>query len=340
MRNRFFLWGMHDLGPSELSPSDPVNGDPDLRYFLGVARELDRALADQGLTFLLTWHLDRFEERFRDSVVILVNDEQYQLPSYAGQVRAVFKTGGVHRNPWRSTLALPPAVASRTLLREARNIGLTWQRRLTVRQTRGAPVHPIPLGFFRLEDVPAVPFDERPVDVFFAGSAEHKPFTVRPRLAARWQMAAALEEAQQRLPELRVDFTNGGPFANPASMLAPDAYSARLMRARIVLCPRGNIDETYRLMESARSGCVAITERLPARWYYEHTPAIQVDRWETLPEVLRGLLADPGALAARAEAMRAWWADDLSERAVASYIAREIDGLPAGARVAASGGAA
>lgn len=215
-------------------------------------------------------------------------------------------------------------MASRTVLREARNIALTYRRRVTVRQSRGAPVLPVPLGFFRLEDVPHVPFDDRPVDVFFAGSAEHKPFTVRPRLAARWQMAAALEDSRRRLPDLRVDFTNGGPFANPGSMLPPDAYSARLMRARIVLCPRGNIDETYRLMESARSGCVAITECLPDRWYYEHTPAIQLRRWDALPEVLRGLLADPEALARRAEAMRVWWADSLSEGAVASYVSSHV----------------
>jgi hypothetical protein len=327
MRNRFFLWGMHDVAPEELTPGDQAGGDgsdPDLRYFLGVLRELDRALGDEGLTVLLTWHLDRFEERFRDAVVLLVNDEQYQLPSYAGQVLAVFKTGGTRRNPLRDTLTLSPAIASRTLLREARNIALTVQRRLQHRQTRGAPVHAVPLGFFRLEDVPFAPFRERTVDVFFAGSAEHKPFTVRPRLAARWQMAAALEDACAQLPALRADFTNGGPFANPGSMLEPGTYSSRQMAARIVLCPRGNIDETYRLLESARSGCVAVSERLPERWYYRDSPAVQLDRWSRLPDVLRSLLADPEGLAQRSEAALTWWRDSLSEQAVAGYVARHL----------------
>lgn len=325
--NRFFIWGMHDTSPTEFTPSEHAGGHPDQRYFLAVARELDRELAGDDLTILVTWHLDRFDERFRDSIVLLVNDEKYQVPSYAGQVKAVFKTGGTRRNPVRDHLRLPPAVASRMLLREARNVAESIQRQLKGRQTRGAPLYDVPLGYFGLEDVPEISFDERPIDVFFAGSVEHKPFTLRPRLAAREQMAAALDDAHARMPELRVDFSRGGPMANPRDMLAADDYSSRLMRSRIVLCPRGNIDETYRLLESARSGCVAISEPLPERWYYRDSPAVQLDRWSELPDVLRDLLADPVGLAERAAAMRAWWDASLSESAVAAYVARHTRAL-------------
>lgn len=325
--NRFFIWEMHADDPRAFDPHDPdaTHGDDDLRYYVGVCAALDREAPDAGLTVLVSWHLDRFEERFRDAVVLLINDESYQLPSYAGQVRALFKTGGIARNPLRDTLRLHPAVAWRWMLRDARNVARALGRRARTPQTRGAPVQDIPLGYLRLTDVEPIPFDERPVDVWFAGSIEsERGFTVRPRLAARRQMAVALRAAQRELPDLRVDFSDGGPMANPDAMLSGDVYSERLARARIVLCPRGNFDETHRLTEAAKVGCVTICERLPARWYYEGAPLVELDRWSQLPAVLRRLLADPAALTARADAMREWYDASLSEEAIGRFVAREL----------------
>lgn len=327
MSNRYFIWELNAVAPREFAPRDPdaSAGDADLRYFLGVIREIDRRLGDQDLTFLLTWHLDRFEDRFRDAVVLLINDEQYQLPAYAGLVRAIFKTGGVIRNPLADTLRLHPAIAARTVLRELRNVGRSARRRVQTPQTRGASVHALPLGYFRLTDVPLLPFARRTTDVVFAGSVESETgFTLRPRLVARRQMAAALKQAATRLPAARIDYSSGGPMANPSQMLDGDAYSQKLAQARIVLCPRGNFDETYRLMEAARCGCVAVTEALPARWYYEDCPAIQLPRWATLPDVLGELLADADALAERGQRMRDWWDATLSEAAVAAFVTARL----------------
>ncbi len=323
MANRFFIWELNAEHPREFVPGteDAHRGDADLRYFTGVAAALDRRLGDEQTTILLTWHLDRFQEQFGGAVILLINDEQYQLPAYAGRVRAVFKTGGVRRNPMHDTLALHPAIATRTLLREARNVGRSVRRRAQTPQTRGAPVYELPLGFLRLTDVPILAFDERPIDVFFAGSVESEHgFTVRPRLVARRQMAAAVAAARAQLPGARIEYSPGGPMANPSAMVDGAEYSARLSRARIVLCPRGNFDETYRLMEAARCGCVAVSERLPARWYHRDSPAVQLDRWSDLSAVLAGLLADPEALAARGARMREWWLESLSEEAVAGFI--------------------
>jgi hypothetical protein len=139
-------------------------------------------------------------------------------------------------------------------------------------------------------------------------------------------MAAALAAAQARLPRLTVSYSSSGPFANPGEMLDPIDYSRWLMRSRIALCPRGNFDETFRLGEAARSGCVAIVERLPERWYNRGAPAIALDRWSLLPATLERLLADPGALAARSQQMRAWWNERLSETAAARYIASALTG--------------
>jgi hypothetical protein len=325
--NRFFVWPADAASPVEFDPGEDavVSGAGDLRYFYGLARELDRRLTNRAVTFLLTWHVHRFDDRFRDAVVILVGDERHRTPSYAPAVRAVFKTGGTRPNPLPATLRLAPSVAWRVLLRDARNAAGDG-RRNGARRPGATSAFELPLGYYGLQESECLPFAQRSIDVFFAGSIEPGGrLTVRPRLAARRQMLAGLESARRRLPDLRVDCTRSGPFANPQQMLSPGAYSARLMQARIALCPRGNFDETFRLVEAAKAGCVAIAERLPERWYNRDSPAVQIDRWSSLPEVITELIADGRALEERSDRMRRWWDECLSERAVADFMARTLD---------------
>lgn len=324
-RNRFFIWRVESETPIEFEPDAWRANDErtDVRYFCGLLGEVNRLLPDQGITFLITWHLDAFDERFRDAVVVLVGDEKHQIPRYAPAVRAIFKTGGTEPNRIGATLGLAPALAWRVALRELRNRAIAVPRRLAIRGA--APAFEMPMGYFALADAPYIPFEDRVTDVFFAGSVESENgFTLRPRLVARQQMVAAVAAAGRSNPHLRIDVTNSGPFANPDQMLDPEAYSGRLMEARIALCPRGNFDETFRLVEAARSGCVAIVETLPERWYHSRTPAIQIGRWASLPSTLETILGDPDALAQRSEGMRRWWTETLSERAVAKYIAASL----------------
>ena len=325
--NRFYIWRVADPEPTRFDPAALLQdeGHGDVRYFAGVARELDERLAGRGLSFLLTWHIDAFDPGLTDAVVLLIGDEKYQTPSYAPSLRAIFKTGGTRRNPLRHTLACSRAVAWRLLLRELRNMLLTIRRR-GIAASAGAPMFEMPMGYFGLTDVEWIDAERRPLDVFFAGSIEAGGgFTLRPRLAARREMSQALEDTRRRLPSMRVDCRTSGPFANPTETLDPETYSRRLMSAKIALCPRGNFDETFRLVEAAKSGCVAITERLPARWYYRGCPAVQLDAWRQLPDVLERLLSNAGELEQRAAAMRAWWDEQLSEPAVARYVAATIN---------------
>ncbi len=328
--NRFYIWRAADPAPTRFDPAvlERDERTSDVRYFAAVARELDERLGPIGLSLLLTWRLDAFDADLADAIVVLVGDEKYQTPSYAPSVRAIFKTGGTRRNPLRDTLATSRSVRWRLLLRELRNVLLAVRRR-GLAPPHGAAMFEVPMGYFGLTDVPWIAYADRPIDVFFAGSIEAGDgFTIRPRLAARREMSQALEQAARCLPALRVDCRTSGPFHNPAETLDPETYSRRLMNAKVALCPRGNFDETFRLAETARSGCVAITERLPARWYHRDCPAVQLGAWRQLPDVLTRLLSDPEALAERATAMRTWWDERLSEPAVAEYIAATLDLRP------------
>jgi hypothetical protein len=329
-RSRFFIWHLGGTTAEEFEPQRLFESDrrAAFRYYYGVARELERLGAEEGTTFLFTWQLDAFEERFRDAVVILIGDEKHQVPSYAGRARAIFKTGGTKRTPRGAMVRLAPAVAWRTAVRELRNAGISRRRGSPRWEPARTPMFEIPIGDYGMPEVPFVPFAQRTVDVFFAGSIQsERGFTLRPRLLARRQMASGLEAARRRLLTLNVDFTCAGAFANPADMLDPLTYATRLMQARIVLCPRGNFDETFRLTEAAKSGCVAVVERLPDRWYYRGSPAIQIDRWKSLPETLAALLANPSQLERRSEHMRRWWEGSISERPVAQFILSTLRGL-------------
>jgi hypothetical protein len=59
-------------------------------------------------------------------------------------------------------------------------------------------------------------------------------------------------------------------------------YWSLLSRAKIVLCPRGGVPETYRFFEAIAAGCVVISEALPGAWYYDDHPAVIVRNWKRL----------------------------------------------------------
>jgi hypothetical protein len=324
VQNRFFLWLYCDGSPVQIALEDLPPGLPatDVRYFLGILQRLDRLLPGEGLTFVLTWHLDAFHEAMEDAVVIMVGDERYQTPSYQRRVRAIFKTGGVRPNALQETLRLPASIAWRALLRDARNSVTGIQRRWRYRPPGqpATPIYELPLGYFTLRDIDPPPIDQRPVDVFFAGTLAVSGWTLRASVAARKQLAAALGEAQAALPQYRIESLLAAPTTG--KRLGPEAYTQALASARIALAPRGNLDETFRLFEAAKLGCVIVSEPLPQRWYYQGSPVVSIPKWSALPGVLRGLLNDPATLKELSRRGRQWWDSKLSEEAVANFIAQ------------------
>ena len=213
-------------------------------------------------------------------------------------------------------------------LRDLRNASRAAVRRSRSRssaEARKTPMFELPLGVHGLVDVPPVPFAQRSIDVFFAGSAgDQSRLSPRPRVAARRQMAAALMQIKRDAPGLNIDYVTFGEFGATADALGPEAYSARLMDAKIALCPRGNFDETFRLFEAARSGCVAITEPLPRRWYYAASPTVQIRAWSQLPATVRRLMADEEDLARVAQDTHEWWRTAVAEQPIAQYICARL----------------
>jgi hypothetical protein len=327
MHNRFFLWLYSYATPVQLDlgnlpPDLPLN---DVRYYIGILQHVDSLLPGEGLTFVLTWHLDAFHEVMNDAVVLLIGDEFQQVPSYQRRVRALFKNGGVRRDPVRKVLRIPMPIAWRVLLRDARNAVLRakrWWERESPRRIV-TPMYEIPAGYHSLCPIDPMPIERRPLDVFFAGTSATSGGRGFWRASAmtRKMMTAALAEAQAKLAHGRVEWVLQTPGSE---RLSPEAYTEKLANAKIALAPRGNGEDGNRLIEGAKLGCVVVSEPLPARWYFQDCPAVILRKWSKLPEVLSSLLNDPARMKELSRSGRQWWDSTVSEAAVANYIAQQL----------------
>ena len=311
----------------------------DSRYFVRILQHVDELLADEGMTLVLTWPVDAFHPVMKDAIVLLVGDERYQIPSYLHQVRAIFKSGGLRPNPIGQTWRLPLPIASRCLLRDARNACIRFRRLLEYGPTGNGttPLYEIPLGYYALVECDPPPIEQRPVAVFFGGSLAARGWSLRPSVAARRQMTAALAAARREMPQYRIESVSQHRTPGSAFGLGPEAYTQALANARVALAPRGNFDETYRLIEAARLGCVVVSEPLPPRWYYQGCPAVILEKWSELPGILKGLLNDPERLQDLSARGRQWWDSTISEPSIAKFIAERIPGSRRSTEVAANG---
>lgn len=330
MKNRFFKWEKGDANPLEIVPGEHLDRLPpsDSRYFVRILQHVDEFLPRAGMNFILTWPVDAFHPVMEGAIVLLVGEEQYQIPWYRHRVRAIFKAGGLRPNSIRQTWRLPLSIASRCLLRDARNACILLRRLLQYGSPgKGtAPLYEIPLGYFALVECDPPPIEERPVAVFFGGSLNARGWSLRPSVAARRQMAAAVVTACREMPQCRIESASQWRAPGAGRSLGPAAYTQALANAKVALAPRGNIDETYRLFEAARLGCVVVSEPLPPRWYYQNCPAVILRSWSELPGILKGLLSEPERLKDLSARGRHWWDSTVSELSIARFIAERVTG--------------
>ena len=152
-------------------------------------------------------------------------------------------------------------------------------------------------------------------------------FDARPSVAARLQLVDGIRAAEALLPEWRFEHrlthTEGAFYG-------AQEYSRKIAGAKIVPCPRGNFDETFRLFEAAKCGCVIVTKPLPERGYYRDPPVIELRRWSQLPDVLSALRRDPQRVRDLADRTRRWWDSCLCETAVARYMIENLEPLDHG----------
>src|SRR3984893_937811 len=230
---RYFLDLPENGAPRRWDPfAGPRPERKDTRYWAGVFREMEHTLRDGGIDVYLTFDPHRLP-RYGDSVVaVVLGYEVGRIPSYVDRVRAVFKCYGTRPVLGSGPLHNP----SLTGIAEFAQCAVRWLRwlpggaahggLLLRRATRGqglAPVSTVPLGTFNQLDLPIVPIEERPTDVFFAGSVEHggalRHRLLSPKVRARREMLAAVERLAASRSALRTDLrlTHGFSASEAAS---------------------------------------------------------------------------------------------------------------------------
>ena len=310
-------------GPIPAHEAVAENADyRDLPYFVQVATVACGSGVDVD-RFVISYFQNLDTTLTARDVWFLVGDEKV-MPVLEPPPCPMFRTyGNTYWTPWRGRpLDLPLAVGeyalwARNWLAAARS---TWPRLAPRRRVEAAW---LPLGMpgadAASEDVP--PLEQRPFDIGFRGSLGGGR-TYAPRTVSRQRMVSALE----RLPAgLTIDLFETESF-NASYERDPTDYAQSLRDTKICLVPRGGSLETYRTFEAAVSGCVLITEPLPAAWYYAGLPRRELRSWSQLPDTVRELVSNPELMRFMSDAGRRWAQDVVSPEATGRWVANQLRG--------------
>jgi hypothetical protein len=343
LANQFYIYINQELIPWDIYAPHPENCGF-VRYFSQVLQTVDRQVS--GLTFYVTMTEMHQLTTYGDRVVVLIlGDEFYRIPQYRQQVRAVFKCYGTHqiRQQFMDCLSSQPAYLKFALLSQALK-NLVYRLPLLLHdrvQKLGSafstassptPIYDIPLGYYNSQELPIVPIASRAHDVFFQGSISHDRYSIRslkywvktPKAYSRETMVRNLQKIQAKHPEIKIKLSTNFKFAAIDPETEPHTYSQDMMQTKICCVPRGTTAESYRFFEAMRYGCIIITEVLPARWFYQGAPIVQLRNWDDLESVLHNLLADPALMESLHQQTLDWWTEKCSEAASGQYIAEQI----------------
>ncbi|WP_432487087.1 exostosin domain-containing protein [Kineococcus sp. SYSU DK018] len=335
-----------DLGDAAAAPV--ANG----RFFAEVLRGVEERLvaADpaaaeglRGVRVVITPNHWQLPWTGPGVVALLVLDNWSRVPRWADEVGLVLATN--RDRAWRDAVGmLPRPLGALELLDEARVRAerRLWRRRAGTRPS-GRNVVALPLGYAHQREVPLVPWEERDVDVYFAGSASHgldKGGALRRAVRRhvgniktihRTRMSESVEHLRAALPELRVriDLVDGDRAADHA-----DTYSRDMARARFCLDPRGTSRETWRYYEAVRSGTVPVVTSLPNGGLYAGAPAVRLRHWSQLTSAMRHYAAHPEEARALHEECLRWYATvggpEATAQRLVPHFQRVLTGLPGG----------
>ena len=342
--HRYFSWKSLAEGPPLEFPNG-TNWDDRLlrewRYPLSVLSQVRRQMPDTTLRFYFTKNPYELPEYGNDVVAVLWQEERCKIPTYARHVRGVIRC--LHSKPFlgfrpRFGLNQYEAVLIFQYLRDS---ALHLQSRYDVRHVpkhwpkalhESPRVLTIPLGYHSQEELPQTPMAQRRLDAFFAGGlsqafprTNYRYWTSDSRTQARRQLWNVLLEVRKN-PEWRIDVANVADVAegDTKGLQSSEfhAYSAKMMNSRICLAPRGTMAETFRHYEGWRAGCLVITNILPPEQFLAGAPAIQVENWRELPDLLKTYARDLDALEHYRKSGLRFWETRISECVIGAQVAQ------------------
>ncbi|OKH49801.1 hypothetical protein NIES2101_20430 [Calothrix sp. HK-06] len=320
-------------------------------YFGKILQAVEKNLTSGGWTFYVTMMcMDELPSYGEKVIVLIYGDELCRIPKYANKVGAIFKCYGTNQALGCNPITQPSYLNLMTTVQYIRNYLIRLPRILNhqsnkffnkIKSILGqdnqkmAPIYDIPLGYYNSQDMPIKNFDERSFDVYFAGSSSHTQYPLwslkywlrTPKTISRENMLDNLKKFKQKYPEFNIESSVTSAFGAKGASDAATQYCEKMMNTKICLAPRGTSLETYRFYEAIKYGCIVITEALPSRWFYDGSPAIQVEDWRQLEEVLTQLLQNKTLLNETHEKSLHWWETKCSESVVGKYIAENLNSM-------------
>ncbi len=294
-----------------------------IEYFWQVINALqarNRLLGDY--TFVFTRSVTELPGKFDHSpnvVVFVMGDEWARVPIYANRVHAIFKAPGQ-----QMTLALHKRWLLFNLMARVQHFRQHLKRYPHHHKDRTRNIFAIPYGYYRLpKRVSVTPIAQRRIDVSFTGSVDHKKvlggLIKTNKVLSRERMVATVDDWKKDKSYVAdVKLSTYFPKANDKPEF--ESYPRILMDTKICLSPRGTHLETYRLCEGMYYGCIVIAEQQPDHWFAKNSPAIIVDDWHQLPDLLDQLLENPDDMARRQQQSLDYWDATLAPQRIADYL--------------------
>lgn len=350
--NRYFVCLPERAEPVAFDPfrydQDDFPGFIEVNYLAGALRTVEQESRLADLVFYITWSSSKLPSYGDDVVAILMGDEWCHRPSYLHDVKTVFRQYGTHPEVVVEAVRKPSRLGFTLILQLLRAVSHGLPGRLyhlpgdlARRYLRGEQPtrqHVIPLGYANQLELPPVAITARPVDIYFAGSFSNlkpsffslKHWVQSPKNIARHRAISSAAELKAKRPELNIRLETTAEHVPSKLKGTSDyrtealRYSQQLMNAKICLVPRGSSLDTPRFFEALRYGCVAIADRLPAKWFYDGAPVLQVDNWNDLERIVDDLLSDPERLEQLHRDALSYWHTHCSEEVLGLFMARRL----------------
>jgi Exostosin family len=348
LSNQYYLYIHRGQEPIPWNPPDPHPLDwVNYSYFGKVFEEMEKSLKMDDLVFYLTWdNVDELPSYGPNVVSIIIGDEWCRKPMYCHKVLAIFKCYGTRPILGCNPFFHPSYLNLLTLVQFLKNCLhrlpgeinylLHKLKYLWGFSKKIAPIYDLPLGYDRQSSLPTKDIENRQYDIFFAGSVVHgihptwslKAWINNPKTLSRKIMISNIDKIKRNYQDLKIELSITSSFGSSSKdALDEKGYSEKMMNSKICLVPRGTSFETFRFFEAMRYGCIVVAEVLPSRWFYNGSPAIQINNWSELEIILPRLLENSSLMTEIYQASLDWWKTKCSEAVVGNYMTEKLNSL-------------
>ena len=196
----------------------------------------------------------------------------------------------------------------------------------------------IPLGYNNYVEKNEIPIEERNYNISFIGALNNHRISMASEITRihRYIIAYGLYKNYEKTLKFLNNFLDWTEKSSGKYFftwefnagISGEDYCNILMHSKIALAPKGWINnETFRMYEAMKYGCVVVTDILPEREYYKNIPVIQVENWKDGFKQIRGMLKNKKLMHELSLKHKAFYDEYLSPKATAKIVADKLNSI-------------